>query len=203
MMPWHELCKGKYTQVFVLLYLMAPPQFVFLSFFILLPRSCGHGWVWRHARTNPKALCDSGIPAQPGPAGWDLSHNADRQAQIWRLSGVWCDAVTPPLSQQLGEEAANDQNGGTEDAASMMVVYHMGVRAVLFETCLHCCVKHFPFLAFVAVPSKTENWESHKCVISWPTDPPSGHFKTLPLPFIELGNVKCEIADLPWRLFPF
>lgn len=95
-------------------------------FFILMPRSCGHGRVWRHARTNPKALCDSGIPAQPGPTGWDLSHNADRQAQIWRLSGVWCDALTPPLSQQLGEEAANDQNGGTEDAASMMVVFPYG-----------------------------------------------------------------------------
>lgn len=141
---WPELCKGKYTQVLVLFYLLVPPQFVFL-FFIRLPCSCGHGRVWRHARTNPKALGDSGLPAQPGSAGWDLGHNADGKAQIWRLPGVWYDAVTPSLSKQFGEEAANDQNWGTEDVDLMMIVCRMEIWAVSFETYLNWCVNTFHF----------------------------------------------------------
>lgn len=108
-----------------------------LPFFLFLPSSCGHGRVWRDARTNPRAFCDSRLPAQPGSAGWDLSHNADRQAQIWRLPGVWYDAVTPSLSEQFGEEASKDQNRGTEDAEYVIVVYRMEMWAVsiwaLFE----------------------------------------------------------------------
>lgn len=147
-MSRHELCKGKCTLLF------CAATSTCLPFSLLPPCSCGHGGAWRHAGTNPKALGDSGIPAQPGPAGWDLGHNADRQAQIWRLPGVWYDAVTPSLSQQLGEEAANDQNRGTEAAGAMVVGNHVGVWAVLFETHLKCCVKYFLFPAHVAVSSE-------------------------------------------------
>lgn len=87
-------------------------QSEYVSHFLPLPPSCGHDRVWHDARTNPRSLCDSRLPAQPGPAGWDLSHHADWQAQIWRPPGVWDNAVTSALSGQPGEEAIGHQNGG-------------------------------------------------------------------------------------------
>lgn len=69
--------------------------------------SCGEDRAWRDARTNPRSVCNSRFPAQPGPAGRDLCHNADWQAQNRWLPGAWDDAVTPPLPGQPGKEAAN------------------------------------------------------------------------------------------------
>ena len=114
-----------------------------VSHFLPLPPSCGHDRVWHDARTNPRSLCDSRLPAQPGPAGWDLSHHADWQAQIWWLSGVRYDAVASALPGQSGEEAPSDQNRGKGNSECLIMqseTVNLDSICIIFLYIKHVCV---------------------------------------------------------------
>lgn len=92
----------------------------FLPFSSFASRSCGQGRAWRNAGTNPRSLCDSGRTAQPGPAGWDLRHHADGQAEVWRSPRHRNNVVTPAFPGHSGKEACSHQNWGTGQSQQLL-----------------------------------------------------------------------------------
>lgn len=108
-----------------------------------LSLSCGHDRVWHDARTNPRALCDSRLSAQPRTAGRDLGHHADRQAQIWWPAGFRPHAVAAAFPGQSGEEVPDDQSRGARSylhndsciCSSWFPVFISGLVLIINSTC--------------------------------------------------------------------